>query len=245
MSAQRPRSLPHRFLVAAVVAATATTVVAVAPAALAAPKPKTSSFTATISPTTATVGDRDDVRHHPHQRHHEHQRPRVRPGGRACRLRLGHAWHQPPCRAGSSTRPRACSGDSPSGCGAPGSTLVEISTPSSGGAAKIGPGKSITFYVTATPTAKGHVHLGHRSQELGLLEHRPAAHAQRRLAGGHRVRRRDPARVRHRPAVDASWPGRPSAPPCASSTPTATSCRAPPRSRSPAPGSTAPRPSRP
>lgn len=48
----------------------------------------------------------------------------------------------------------SCSPDSPSGCGAPNTTLVQVNTPSNGGANKVGAGQSLTFTVTATPNIK-------------------------------------------------------------------------------------------
>ena len=49
----------------------------------------------------------------------------------------------------------SCSSDSPNGCGAPGTTLVQVSTPSNNGAQKVNPGQSLTVAVSATPNAKG------------------------------------------------------------------------------------------
>ena len=49
----------------------------------------------------------------------------------------------------------SCSADSPPGCGTPGSTLIEIATPSNGGATKVEPGQSLVFSVTATAQTKG------------------------------------------------------------------------------------------
>lgn len=44
----------------------------------------------------------------------------------------------------------SCSADSPAGCGAAGSTLVQVNTPSSNGANKVGPGQTLTLSITAT-----------------------------------------------------------------------------------------------
>ncbi len=49
----------------------------------------------------------------------------------------------------------ACSADSPVGCGATGTTLVQVSTPNISGATKIGAGQSLTFFINATARAKG------------------------------------------------------------------------------------------
>jgi hypothetical protein len=48
----------------------------------------------------------------------------------------------------------SCSPDSPTGCGTPGTTLVQVNTPSNGGANKVGAGQSLTFTITATSNAK-------------------------------------------------------------------------------------------
>jgi hypothetical protein len=48
-----------------------------------------------------------------------------------------------------------CSSDSPPGCGATGSTLIEVATPTTGGATKVAPGQSLVFSVTATARVKG------------------------------------------------------------------------------------------
>lgn len=57
--------------------------------------------------------------------------------------------------SGFTARIASCSSDSPPGCGATGSTLVEVATPANGGAQKILPGQSLTFSVTATALSKG------------------------------------------------------------------------------------------
>ena len=49
----------------------------------------------------------------------------------------------------------SCSADSPVGCGATGTTLVQVSTPNISGATKIGAGQSLTFFINATAIAKG------------------------------------------------------------------------------------------
>jgi hypothetical protein len=46
----------------------------------------------------------------------------------------------------------SCGSDSPAGCGAAGSTLVQVSTPASNGANKVLPGQTLTVSVTATVT---------------------------------------------------------------------------------------------
>ncbi len=48
-----------------------------------------------------------------------------------------------------------CSTDSPTGCGSPGSTLVQVNTPDDRGAKKVAAGRTLTFSITATPTAPG------------------------------------------------------------------------------------------
>jgi hypothetical protein len=58
-----------------------------------------------------------------------------------------------PSRFTASTVP--CSSDSPAGCGASGSTLIEVATPANGGAQKILPGQSLSFSLTATARSKG------------------------------------------------------------------------------------------
>ena len=57
--------------------------------------------------------------------------------------------------AGFVAKVASCSADSPPGCGATGSTLIEVATPSNGGATKVEPGKSLVFSVTATAQTKG------------------------------------------------------------------------------------------
>lgn len=48
-----------------------------------------------------------------------------------------------------------CSTDSPTGCGTPGSTLVQVNTPDDRGAKKVAAGRTLTFSITATPAASG------------------------------------------------------------------------------------------
>jgi hypothetical protein len=56
--------------------------------------------------------------------------------------------------SGFVVRTASCSADSPSGCGAAGTTLVEVGTPS-GGAAKVLPGQSLVFTINVRPATKG------------------------------------------------------------------------------------------
>ena len=48
-----------------------------------------------------------------------------------------------------------CSTDSPPGCGSSGTTLIEVYTPTDGGANKVLPGESLSFAVRATALQKG------------------------------------------------------------------------------------------
>ncbi|HEX5016935.1 MAG TPA: hypothetical protein VFX15_05060 [Actinomycetes bacterium] len=57
--------------------------------------------------------------------------------------------------AGFVARIASCSSDSPPGCGAPGSTLIEVATPNVSGATKVEPGKSLIFAVSAKAQTKG------------------------------------------------------------------------------------------
>jgi hypothetical protein len=115
---------------------------------------KTSTFTATISPTQVTVGDAPSYS----------LRFTL---GTSSSNSLGSVQVVVPAaftgvQPGTTTTPGGwvyslptCSSDSPTGCGAPGTTLVQVSTPNSNGAQKVGPGQSLTINLTATAAAKG------------------------------------------------------------------------------------------
>jgi hypothetical protein len=111
--------------------------------------PKSSAVTATISPTQVTVGDSTAY-------------TLQFTVGAGSTNSLGSAQVVVPARftvtaLGPATTPSgwlystpSCGSDSPAGCGAAGTKLVQINTPSNNGANKVGPGQTLTVSITAT-----------------------------------------------------------------------------------------------
>lgn len=125
-----------------------------APAALAWGSAKSSSFTVAISPVQATVGQPTTF-------------TLTLTNATTSSNSMGSAQVVVPAgftdvTLGTTTSPSGwayslatCSTDSPTGCGTPGSTLVEVSTPDERGAKKVAPGRTLSLSITATPTASG------------------------------------------------------------------------------------------